>query len=108
MCRLLLYHWSLSCLAAFTILQRRAPPTLMSLNNFFLPGFGISRVVLQRDIKYHLGPDTIVRPYIHQVSQSLLVLGPLQDRLRSHVAGPGWLSHHHSRWATDPGEHLDV
>lgn len=37
------------------------------LNSYFLPGYGISRAVIQSEIRYHCGPDAIVRPYTHQV-----------------------------------------
>lgn len=36
-------------------------------NSYFVPGFGISRAVIQNEIRYHCGPDAIVRPYTHQV-----------------------------------------
>lgn len=42
----------------------------MTLNDYFIPGFGISRLVIQRDIKFHLGPQTIVRPYTYHVCKS--------------------------------------
>lgn len=38
-----------------------------ALNSYFLPGYGISRAVIQSEIRYHCGPDAIVRPYTHQV-----------------------------------------
>lgn len=36
-------------------------------NSYFVPGFGISRAVIQNEIRYHCGPDAIVRPYTFQV-----------------------------------------
>lgn len=36
-------------------------------NNYFVPGFGISRRVIQTEIRYHCGPEAIARPYTHQV-----------------------------------------
>ncbi|KAI9858438.1 MAG: hypothetical protein M1824_004305 [Vezdaea acicularis] len=33
---------------------------------YFVPGFGISRQVLQNTICYYLGPAAFVRPYVHQ------------------------------------------
>lgn len=36
-------------------------------NSYFVPGFGISRTVIQNEIRYHCGPDAIVRPYTFQV-----------------------------------------
>ncbi|KAK8182962.1 hypothetical protein BC567DRAFT_147993, partial [Phyllosticta citribraziliensis] len=37
-----------------------------ALNNYFVPGYGISRAVIQSEIRYHCGPDAIVRPFTHQ------------------------------------------
>ncbi|ORY14084.1 hypothetical protein BCR34DRAFT_623549 [Clohesyomyces aquaticus] len=42
-------------------------------NSYFLPGFGISRAVIQNEIRYHCGPDAIVRPYTHQGRDGFLV-----------------------------------
>lgn len=36
-------------------------------NSYFIPGYGISRTVIQNEIRYHCGPDAIVRPYTFQV-----------------------------------------
>ena len=44
------------------------PGMAASLNNYFVPGYGISRAVIQGEIRYHCGPDAIVRPFTHQVS----------------------------------------
>ena len=43
------------------------PGMAASLNNYFVPGYGISRAVIQGEIRYHCGPDAIVRPFTHQV-----------------------------------------
>ncbi|KAF1982706.1 hypothetical protein K402DRAFT_339650 [Aulographum hederae CBS 113979] len=43
------------------------------LNNYFVPGFGISRWVIQSEIRYFCGPDAIVRPYTHQGRDGFLV-----------------------------------
>ncbi|KAF1808391.1 hypothetical protein P152DRAFT_219638 [Eremomyces bilateralis CBS 781.70] len=45
----------------------------MSLNNYFVPGYGISRTVIQGEIRYFCGPDAIVRPYVHQGRDGFLV-----------------------------------
>lgn len=37
------------------------------LITYFLPGFGISRSVIQSEIRYFCGPDAIVRPFTHKV-----------------------------------------
>ncbi|CBY01372.1 predicted protein [Plenodomus lingam JN3] len=37
-------------------------------NSYFVPGYGISRAVIQNEIRYHCGPDAIVRPYTFQAS----------------------------------------
>ncbi|KAF2186209.1 hypothetical protein K469DRAFT_573586 [Zopfia rhizophila CBS 207.26] len=42
-------------------------------NSYFVPGFGISRAVIQNEIRYHCGPDAIVRPYTHQGRDGFLV-----------------------------------
>lgn len=38
-----------------------------SLESHWIPGYGISRPVLQSNICYYLGPEAFVRPYVHQV-----------------------------------------
>lgn len=38
-----------------------------STNSYFVPGYGISRAVIQSEIRYFSGPDSIVRPYTYQV-----------------------------------------
>ncbi|KAF1937675.1 hypothetical protein EJ02DRAFT_447296 [Clathrospora elynae] len=47
-------------------------------NSYFVPGFGISRAVIQNEIRYHCGPDAIVRPYTFQGRDGFLVttVGP--------------------------------
>ncbi|KAF2732853.1 hypothetical protein EJ04DRAFT_578046 [Polyplosphaeria fusca] len=45
----------------------------MTANSYFVPGFGISRAVIQNEIRYHCGPDAIVRPYTHQGRDGFLV-----------------------------------
>jgi hypothetical protein len=42
-------------------------------NSYFVPGYGISRAVIQNEIRYHCGPDAIVRPYTHQGRDGFLV-----------------------------------
>ncbi|KAF2084335.1 hypothetical protein K490DRAFT_49543 [Saccharata proteae CBS 121410] len=44
-----------------------------ALNSYFVPGFGISRAVIQSEIRYHCGPDAIVRPFTHQGRDGFLV-----------------------------------
>ncbi|KAK7529299.1 uncharacterized protein J3D65DRAFT_643031 [Phyllosticta citribraziliensis] len=44
-----------------------------ALNNYFVPGYGISRAVIQSEIRYHCGPDAIVRPFTHQGRDGFLV-----------------------------------
>jgi hypothetical protein len=46
---------------------------MSGVNSYFVPGFGISRAVIQQDIRYHCGPDAIVRPYTHQASSQSIV-----------------------------------
>jgi len=51
---------------------------MASPNSYFVPGFGISRTVIQNEIRYHCGPDAIVRPYTFQGRDGFLVttVGP--------------------------------
>lgn len=42
------------------------PPRQAPANDYFLPGDGISRDVITADICRYLGPDALVRPYLHQ------------------------------------------
>ncbi|KAJ4991513.1 hypothetical protein SVAN01_02894 [Stagonosporopsis vannaccii] len=47
-------------------------------NSYFIPGYGISRAVIQNEIRYHCGPDAIVRPYTFQGRDGFLIstIGP--------------------------------
>ncbi|KAF2435545.1 hypothetical protein EJ08DRAFT_645837 [Tothia fuscella] len=42
-------------------------------NSYFVPGFGISRAIIQSEIQYLCGPDAVVRPYTHQGRDGFLV-----------------------------------
>ncbi|KAF2201199.1 hypothetical protein GQ43DRAFT_455932 [Delitschia confertaspora ATCC 74209] len=46
---------------------------MAATNSYFVPGFGISRAVIQSEIRYHCGPEAIVRPYTHQGRDGFLV-----------------------------------
>ncbi|KKY15866.1 hypothetical protein UCDDS831_g07469 [Diplodia seriata] len=37
------------------------PGMAAALNNYFVPGYGISRSVIQGEIRYHCGPDAIAQ-----------------------------------------------
>ena len=39
------------------------------MNEYFVPGFGISRRVIQMKIQYYCGPGSIARPYQYQVTR---------------------------------------
>jgi len=73
-------------------------------NSYFVPGFGISRPVIQNEIRYHCGPDAIVRPYTHQVCffpslQQSIKYGrspPGTTRGRVHFRGPKKFNTEHS------------
>ncbi|KAF2841864.1 hypothetical protein M501DRAFT_927619 [Patellaria atrata CBS 101060] len=41
--------------------------------SYFVPGYGISRAVIQSDIRYYCGSDAIVRQYTHQGRDGFLV-----------------------------------
>ncbi|KAF2743730.1 hypothetical protein M011DRAFT_471085 [Sporormia fimetaria CBS 119925] len=45
----------------------------MALSSYFVPGFEISRAVIQSEIRFHCGPDAIVRPYTLQGRDGFLV-----------------------------------
>ncbi|KAF2432927.1 hypothetical protein EJ08DRAFT_561244, partial [Tothia fuscella] len=45
-------------------------------NSYFVPGFGISRSIIQSEIRYFCGPDATVRPYTHQDRDGYLVTTP--------------------------------
>ncbi|KAL6707252.1 hypothetical protein ACN47E_004240 [Coniothyrium glycines] len=51
---------------------------MASSNSYFVPGYGISRTVIQNEIRYHCGPDAIVRPYTFQGRDGFLIttVGP--------------------------------
>lgn len=36
--------------------------------DYFVPGYGISRRVIQTEIQCHCGPEATARPYVYQVS----------------------------------------
>ncbi|KAK7185587.1 hypothetical protein DPSP01_010735 [Paraphaeosphaeria sporulosa] len=42
-------------------------------NSYFVPGYGISRTVIQNEIHYYCGPNSIVRPYTLQGRDGFLV-----------------------------------
>ncbi|KAH7130514.1 hypothetical protein B0J11DRAFT_429173 [Dendryphion nanum] len=46
---------------------------MSSPNSYFVPGYGISRPVIQNEIRYLCGPDAIVRPYTHQGRDGFLI-----------------------------------
>ncbi|KAI9711358.1 MAG: hypothetical protein M1812_007207 [Candelaria pacifica] len=48
----------------------------LEAGSYFVPGFNISRAVLQSNICYYLGPEAIVRPYTHQGRDGFLVTAP--------------------------------
>ncbi|KAL7770092.1 hypothetical protein CFE70_000025 [Pyrenophora teres f. teres 0-1] len=57
------------------------------LNSYFVPGFGISRAVIQNEIRYHCGPDAIVRPYTFQAQIDDLKMSSLEyEEKQSRIA----------------------
>ncbi|EON68710.1 hypothetical protein W97_07968 [Coniosporium apollinis CBS 100218] len=44
-----------------------------SVNSYFVPGYGISRTVIQHEIRYYCGSDAIVRRYTHEGRDGFLV-----------------------------------
>lgn len=78
--------------------------TSTALNNYFVPGYGISRAVIQSEIRYHCGPDAIVRPFTHQVrdhinycSTCCMMLHPPAQLTLPACPGPRWIPRHHQR-----------
>ncbi|KAI4926747.1 hypothetical protein J4E85_007042 [Alternaria conjuncta] len=56
-------------------------------NSYFVPGFGISRAVIQNEIRYHCGPDAIVRPYTFQAQIDDLKMSSLEyEEKQSRIA----------------------
>ncbi|EMD86353.1 hypothetical protein COCHEDRAFT_71192 [Bipolaris maydis C5] len=56
-------------------------------NSYFVPGFGISRAVIQNEIRYHCGPDAIVRPYTFQAQIEDLKMSSLEyEEKQSRIA----------------------
>ncbi|KAF2753438.1 hypothetical protein EJ05DRAFT_505077 [Pseudovirgaria hyperparasitica] len=45
----------------------------MAQQSYFVPGYGISRAVIQGEIRYYCGSDAIVRPYQYQGRDGFLV-----------------------------------
>ena len=64
---------------------------MSQIQEYWLPGYGLSRSIVLGHLQYFLGPSASVRPYSMQVSQTFSVVSPLTDD----IAGPGRLSH---RW----------
>lgn len=56
----------------------------MDAQSYFIPGFGISRAIIQSDIRYYCGPDAIVRPYTLHVRRMFphSLHAPLTDVLQ--------------------------
>jgi len=51
---------------------------MSSQQEYFVPGFGISRQVMFSHIQFYLGPYASVRPYSYQVRTTDLLCLPLQ------------------------------
>lgn len=45
-----------------------------SVNSYFVPGYGISRTVIQHEIRFYCGSDAIVRRYTHEVRSPQFLL----------------------------------
>lgn len=72
-------------------------------NSYFVPGYGISRAVIQNEIRYHCGPDAIVRPYTFQVRNLRDGVSTATMKTNS-LLGTRWLSHIDHWTAIDEGE----
>ncbi|KAK8201628.1 hypothetical protein IWZ01DRAFT_443130 [Phyllosticta capitalensis] len=83
--------------------------TSTALNNYFVPGYGISRAVIQSEIRYHCGPDAIVRPFTHQGRDGFLVTtsGPSLTKAQIEdikIASKEYEERHAQRTSEDEGE----
>ncbi|KAF1931257.1 uncharacterized protein M421DRAFT_2768 [Didymella exigua CBS 183.55] len=57
-------------------------------NSYFIPGYGISRAVIQNEIRYHCGPDAIVRPYTFQAQiEDLKMSSREYEEKQSRISG---------------------
>lgn len=43
------------------------------LQDYFVPGYEISRRIIQNEIRFHCGPEAIARPYTFQGRDGFLV-----------------------------------
>lgn len=71
-------------------------------NSYFVPGYGISRAVIQNEIRYHCGPDAIVRPYTFQV-RTRKDRKPQRPGV-NHGSGTRWIPHFNRWTASDKGD----
>ena len=77
---------------------------MAAANSYFVPGFGISRAVIQNEIRYHCGPDAIVRPYTFQVKIATAAhTSPPKEMRLTQVAGTRWISDNDCRASLDQG-----
>ncbi|KAJ4309271.1 hypothetical protein N0V94_009010 [Neodidymelliopsis sp. IMI 364377] len=61
---------------------------MTTANSYFVPGYGISRAVIQNEIQYHCGPDAIVRPYTFQAQiEDLKMSSREYEEKQSRIAG---------------------
>lgn len=72
-----------------------------AVNSYFVPGYGISRAIIQSEIRYFCGPDAIVRPYTHQVRDDLVLKACKQLT----ELGSRWLPCHNGWSSIDKGSH---
>ena len=77
---------------------------MAAANSYFVPGYGISRAVIQNEIHYYCGPQSIVRPYVHQVGLVDIpcMIATVAARL-TRSSGTRWLPSHYIWTTVDPG-----
>lgn len=57
------------------------------VQDYWLPGFGLSRQIVIGHLQYFLGPSARVRPYRHQQRDGYLINGPPLTRVSSSSIG---------------------
>lgn len=50
--------------------QKLTVSKMPRVQEYWLPGYGLSRQIVLRHIQYFLGPSATVRPYSYQVTSS--------------------------------------
>ncbi|KAF2011068.1 hypothetical protein BU24DRAFT_427280 [Aaosphaeria arxii CBS 175.79] len=81
---------------------------MSATNQYFLPGFGISRAVIQSEIRYHCGPDAIVRPYTLQGRDGFLVTASGPQLTKHQIEDIKAASRHYEEKQSRRADEVDV